>query len=82
MIKTILLIISLFSCLVIIARAEPTLNRMKKSSALPLRAAFHLLTVGAVAEIALIILGSVPSWPMAMIALGAALLLCFDRRFT
>lgn len=65
---------------VIIFRAEPALNRMSPGTPLMIRASFHLLTLGAVAEIAFVLVGDVPSWPAAIMTAGVALLLICEKR--
>lgn len=62
---------------VIIVRAEPAINRMSRCTPFMVRAAFHLLALGAAAEIECIVVGDVPSWPTAIVTAGiAALLIC------
>lgn len=73
-------IIVLAACAVIVARAEPALNRMGPQTPLAIRAAFHFLTVGAIAEILYIAGGGIPVVPAAITFAGVALFLTRDRR--
>lgn len=73
-------VIVLLAAAVIIIRAEPALNRMSRGTPFLIRAAFHLLTVGAIAEVIGIAAGDVPSWPAAITTIGAAALLFCERR--
>ena len=73
-------IIVVMAALVIIVRAEPALNRMSRGTPLMVRGAFHLLALGAAAEIVFIMSGDVPSWPTAIVTLGVAALLVCERR--
>lgn len=73
--------IVLLASAVIVIRAEPALNRMSRSTTLVVRMAFHLLTLGAIAEIVNICVGDVPSWPTAIITAGTATFLLYDRRW-
>lgn len=72
--------IVLLAAMVIVVRAEPALNRMSRCTPFMIRAAFLLLTLGAVAEIVFIIGGEVPSWSTAIVITGAAALLVCERR--
>ena len=65
---------------VIIARAEPALNRMGRHTPLMIRVAMHLLVVAAIGEIVVIVGGDVPSWSAALMTSGAASLLVCERR--
>ena len=65
---------------VIVVRAEPALNRMSRCTPFMVRASFHLLTLGAVAEIVFILSGDVPTWPTAIMIIGVAALLICERR--
>lgn len=73
-------IIVLLGAGVIIVRAEPVLNRMSRCTPFMVRAAFHLLALGAAAEIVFVITGDVPTWPAAIVTLGVAALLFCERR--
>lgn len=73
-------IIVVMAALVIIVRAEPALNRMSRYTPFVVRMAFHLLALGAVAEIVFVVSGEVPSWPTAIVTLGVAALLVCERR--
>lgn len=73
-------IVVLAATAIIVVRAEPALNRMSRCTPFMIRASFHLLTVGAIAEAVSIISGEVPSWPAAITTLGAAALLFCERR--
>lgn len=72
--------IVLLAAVVIIVRAEPALNRMNRCTPFMVRAAFHLLTLGAAAEIVCVVAGDVPNWPTAIVAVGIAALLICERR--
>lgn len=72
--------IVLVAALVIVVRSEPALNRMSRCTPFMIRASFHLLTVGALAEIVFILAGDVPSWPTAITSVGVAALLFCERR--
>ena len=72
--------IVLVAAVVIIVRTEPALNRMSRCTPLLIRAAFHLLTLGAIAQIVFILDGDVPTWPMAIVCAGVAVLLICERR--
>ena len=80
MTTSILQAIVLVAALVIVVRSEPALNRMSRCTPFMIRASFHLLTVGAVAEIVFILAGDVPSWPTAITSVGVAALLLCERR--
>lgn len=73
-------IVVLLAAGVIVVRAEPALNRMSRCTPFMIRASFHLLTVGAIAEIVFILAGDVPSWPTAITSVGVAALLFCERR--
>lgn len=64
---------------VVMALAEPAINRMSPCTPLIVRLAFHLLTVGAGANIGWVLLGDAPSVPEAIIVSGIALLLVCER---
>ena len=66
--------------LVIIVRIEPALNRMSRCTPFMLRAAFHLLALGAAAEIVCVLVGDAPNWPTAIVTAGVATLLICERR--
>lgn len=68
------------AAVVIVVRAEPALNRMSRCTPFMVRASFHLLTLGAVAEIVFIVYGDVPSWPSAITTVGVAFLLVCEKR--
>lgn len=72
--------IVLVAAVVIVWRAEPALNRMSPCTPFMIRASFLLLTVGAASEIVFIFAGDVPSWPSAIMTIGAAALLFCERR--
>lgn len=72
--------IVLVAAVVIIVRAEPALNRMSRCTPFLIRSSFHLLTLGAVAEIVWLVAGDVPSWPTAITLVGVAALLFCERR--
>lgn len=70
----------LLAAVVIMVRAEPALNRMSRFTPFTIRTSFLLLTVGAVAEIVVILDGEVPSWSTAIVVTGVAALLVCERR--
>lgn len=72
--------IVLVAAVIIVWRAEPALNRMSPCTPFLIRVSFHLLTLGAVAEIVFILSGDVPSWPTAITTVGVAALLICERR--
>lgn len=80
MINLFLQIVVLLSLIVIVARAEPALNRMNGSTPILVRIAFHLLTVGAVGGILFILSGEVPHWHDAIVSVGVAVLFLCERR--
>lgn len=80
MINAALQTLVLLASLAIVMRAEPTLNRMSRGTPILVRFAFHLLTLGAVAQILFVLAGEIPSWPMAISTCGIAALLVCDRR--
>lgn len=80
MITSIMQAIVVLAALVIIVRTEPALNRMSRCTPFMVRAAFHLLALGAAAEIVCIVVGDVPSWPTAIVTAGVAALLICERR--
>jgi hypothetical protein len=62
------------------ALAEPAINRMSPCAPWITRAAFHLLTIGAVARIAAIVwYGDIPTWPSVITGGGITLMLVRDR---
>ena len=65
---------------VIVFRAEPALNLMSPCTPFMIRASFHLLTLGAVAEIVFVLVGDVPSWPASIMTVGVALLVICEKR--
>lgn len=70
----------LLAAVVIVARAEPALNRMSEGTPFIIRISFLLLALGAIAEIVFIFGGGVPSWSTAIVITGAAALLICERR--
>jgi hypothetical protein len=72
--------IVVLAALVILVRAEPALNRMSRCTPFMIRASFHLLTLGAVAQIVFIVAGEIPTWPSAFTTAGVAALLVCERR--
>lgn len=72
--------IVLIAAAVVIARAEPALNRMGRHTPILVRVSFHLLTVGAAAEIVFVLAGHVPDWHSAITTVGIATLLMCERR--
>lgn len=73
--------ITLLACGVIFWRAEPVLNRCHHlSTSLQINVAFYLLTIGPLILGGSVLSGSVPSWPMATLTVGIALLLLCERR--
>lgn len=80
MTDTLLTAIVLVASIIIALRSEPELNRMSPCAPLPVRMAFHMLTLGAVAQIAAILAwNDTPNWPEAITAAGIAALLISDR---
>ena len=80
MIDLILILIVLFAAGVIVLRAEPALNRMGSGTPLLVRLSFLLMVLGASAEILLVLIGSRPSWPTAIVFSGIAVMLVCERR--
>jgi hypothetical protein len=81
MIDLLLQALTAVAALLIFARAEPALNRMSAGTPILLRAAMHLLTVGAVATAGCILLFRyVPTAGQAVTTVGIALLLVCERR--
>lgn len=72
--------LALLAASIIFWRAESAINMMTKSSAFPIRAAFFLLAVGAVALIFAIARGYQPPLSVALPLVGVALLLSCNRR--
>lgn len=72
--------IVILASVVIIVRAEPALNRTSRCTPFMVRAAFHLLALGAAAEVVCIVVGDVPSWPTALDTAGIAALLICERQ--
>lgn len=72
--------IVLVAAAVIVVRAEPALNRMSKTTPFLVRVSFHLLTLGAVAEIVFVLTGGTPAWQSAITTAGIAALLFCERR--
>lgn len=70
----------LAAAVVVLARAEPAINRMGRATPHRLAAAFVLLAVGAVAQILAILAGHVPALPEALLTVGVAALLACERR--
>lgn len=80
MIDTLLTAVVLLASTIIAFRSEPELNRMSPCAPLLARLAFHMLTLGAVAQIAAIVAwNDQPNWPEAITATGIAALLVSDR---
>lgn len=74
-------VLAVASCLVIVWRAEPAINRMSRCTPLLVRVAFVLILTGAAAALALIVLtGDVPPWPSVIGSIGTAALLFCERR--
>lgn len=65
---------------VIVWRAEPAINRMRKETPAMIRLAFLLLTLGGVGEIIWIVMGDLPSFPTVIALCGVAALLFCERR--
>jgi hypothetical protein len=80
MITLLLQAIVLVAASVIVVRAEPALNRMSKTTPLLVRLSFHLLTLGAIAEIVFVLAGGIPAWQSAITTAGIAALLLCERR--
>lgn len=73
-------LLAMIESIIVCALAEPAINRMSPCAPLIVRAAFHLLTVGALARIVAIVwYADVPSWPTAITGAGMALMLVSDR---
>lgn len=69
------------SCLVIVWRAEPAINRMSRCTPVPIRMAFVLiLTAASWALLAIVVAGEVPPWAAVIGAAGTASLLFCERR--
>lgn len=80
MTDTLLTAIVLVASIIIALRSEPELNRMSPCAPLLVRMAFHMLTLGAVAQIAAILAwDDTPNWPEAITAAGITALLISDR---
>ncbi|MDT3735565.1 MAG: hypothetical protein ROZ00_05020 [Denitratisoma sp.] len=73
-------LLGLALCTIILARAEPAINRMSRDTPRLVRLAFILLAGGAVAGIFAIASGAVPEWHVLMLAAGIAALLVCERR--
>lgn len=73
-------LLGLVLCALILARAEPAINRMSRDTPSLVRLAFILLVGGAVAGIFAIAGGAVPEWHVLMLAGGIAALLVCERR--
>lgn len=73
-------IIVFVSALIIIVRTEPALNRMSGLTPFTIRYSFHMLAIGAAAEIVFVLSGDVPNWPTAISSTGVAALLFCERR--
>lgn len=81
MIDAALQIATALAAAVVLARAEPALNRMTARTPQLVRIALVLLVAGAAAKLgAILLLGAVPSAPEALTAAGLALLLLCERR--
>jgi hypothetical protein len=68
-----------FSSLITLILAELAINRMSPCSPFLARFAFHCLAVGGAGNLVWVALGDSPQWPEAVMGLGVALLLGFDR---
>lgn len=73
-------LLGLALCAIILARAEPAINRMGHDTPRLVRLAFVLLAGGAVAGIFAIAAGAVPEWHALMLAGGITALLVCERR--
>lgn len=73
-------VIGTLVALVILVRAEPAISRMGPATPALIRLAFVLLAAGAAWALIAILTGTVPPWPLVVIAAGAAVLLLCDRR--
>lgn len=73
-------LLGLALCALILARAEPAINRMSRDTPRLVRIAFILLAGGAVSGIFAIVSGAVPEWHVLMLAAGVAALLVCERR--
>lgn len=80
MITLLLQAIVLMAAAIVVVRAEPALNRMSKSTPFLVRVSFHLLTLGAIAEIVFVLAGGIPAWQSAITTVGIAALLFCERR--
>lgn len=80
MIALLLQAVVLAAAAIIVVRAEPALNRMSKTTPFLVRVSFHLLTLGAVAEIVFVLAGGIPAWQSAITTVGIAALLFCERR--
>lgn len=76
----VLRVVVLLASVIVLARSEPALNRMDRDTSLIVRVAFHLLAVGAAAQIVFLVLGDLPSWPTAIVLVGVAGLLICEKR--
>jgi len=72
--------IVVLAAVIIIVRTEPALNQMSHCTPFIVRVAFHLLAMGAAAEIVCVMVGDVPAWPTAIVTTGVATLLICERR--
>ncbi len=80
MITLLLQAIVLMAASIVVVRAEPALNRMSKSTPFLVRVSFHMLTLGAIAEIVFVLAGGIPAWQSAITTAGIAALLFCERR--
>lgn len=78
--NTVMQVLVFLAACVVVARAEPALNRMGPKTKFTIRLSFHSLAVGSIAEIIWILSGDIPNWPAAVIMVGAACLLLCERR--
>jgi len=72
--------LTVMSCLIILWRTEPALNRMSRCTPLLVRIAVWLIVVASASAIGMIALGDVPPWPSVLGVLGTAALLFCERR--
>lgn len=75
----ILQIVVFVAAAIVLALAEPAINRMSPCTPFIARLSFHLLAVGAGGNLLWIALGDQPNWPESIIIAGIALMLVCDR---
>lgn len=80
MLDSVAQLIAVLACAVILVRAENTINHMTRCTPMPVRIAFWLIGIGAVAAIVNVLLGSVPPWPSVFGSAGIAVYLVVERR--